>query len=98
MKISGYGEFQQMRKMSQKDDAQLKESAERAKENADESGDAVVISAEGRRKSKLRQAPDVRQAKIDAVRERLENGTLVTPESLKTATTKMLDGLIAGDL
>lgn len=98
MKIYGYGEFQQLRKMSQKDDAQNKENAERAEQNAEESSDAVVISSEARRKIKLRQASDFRQAKVDDVRSRLEAGTLVTDESLKSGARKMLDGLVSGDL
>jgi len=100
MKISGYGEFQQLRRSSQRDDAQLKEEAERAKENAEagESSDAVLISPEARRKGKLRMASDYRQAKVDDVKARLEAGTLVTPDSLKSGTKKMLDGLFSGDL
>ena len=98
MKITGYGEFQQLRKMSQKDDAQTKENAERAEQNAEESSDAVLISPEARRKGKLRLASDFRQAKVDAVKAKLESGTLVTPESLRSGTGKMLNGLISGEL
>lgn len=99
MKISAYGEFQQMRKLSQKDDAQLKENADRAKEAADEeSSDAVLISPEARRKGKLRMASDYREAKVADVKARLEAGTLVTPESLKNGTQKMLDSMFSGDL
>ena len=98
MKISGYGEFQQMRKTSQKDDAQLRETAERAEEASELSSDAVSISPEARRKGKLRMASDYRQAKVDDVKARMDSGTLVTPESLKRGTQKMLDGLISGDL
>jgi flagellar biosynthesis anti-sigma factor FlgM len=98
MKISGYGEFQQLRKMAQKDDAQLKENAERAEQNAEESSDAVSISPEARRRAKLRAASDFRQAKVDDVKARLEAGTLVTPDSLRNGTRKMVDGLLNGDL
>ena len=99
MKISGYGEFQQMRKLVQKDDQTIKENAERAEQTAEESSsDAVRISPEARRKAKLRQASDFRQAKVDDVRARLEAGTLVNPDSLKSGTKKMLDSLFSGDL
>ncbi|MCL2001166.1 MAG: flagellar biosynthesis anti-sigma factor FlgM [Planctomycetes bacterium] len=98
MKISGYGEFQQMRKLSQKDDAQLKENAERAAENAEENSDSVLITPAARRKAKLRLASDFRQAKVADVKERLEAGTLVTPESLKSGSKKMLDSLFSGEL
>lgn len=100
MKISGYGEFQQMRKMSQKDDAQLRETADRAAEQSEEleSSDAVSISPEARRKGKLRMASDYRQAKVADVKARLEAGSLVTPEALRSGTGKMLDGMFSGDL
>ena len=99
MKISGYGEFQQMRKMSQKDDAQLKENAERAEQNEElDTSDAVSISPEARRKGKLRMASDYREAKVADVRAKMESGTLVTPESLRSSTRKMLEGLFSGEL
>ncbi len=99
MKISGYGEFQQMRKMSQKDDASLKENAERAEQNEEfESSDAVSISPEARRKGKLRMASDFREAKVADVRARMEAGTLGTDESLGSGTQKMLNSLFSGDL
>jgi anti-sigma28 factor (negative regulator of flagellin synthesis) len=100
MRISGYGEFQQLRKLSQKDDAQLKETAERAEqtvETAAANSDSVLISPETRRKAKLRLASDFRQERVDDVRTRLEAGTLVTPEAIENGTRKMLDNLFSGD-
>ena len=89
-----------MRKTAQRDDAQLKEDAERAKESeeAGESSDAVHISPEARRKGKLRMASDYRQAKVADVKARLEAGTLVTPDSLRSGARKMIDGLLSGDI
>ncbi|MDR1745433.1 MAG: flagellar biosynthesis anti-sigma factor FlgM [Planctomycetota bacterium] len=101
MKISGYGEFQQMRKAAQKDDAHLRETAEKAEqqENAEAAkGVSVSISAEARRKGKLRMASDYREAKVADVRARLEDGSLVNEESLKSGTRKMLDSLFSGSL
>lgn len=101
MRISGYGEFQQMRKTVQKDDAQSKDKAKKdiSEQNITAgSDDAVQISGEARVKIKMRQASDFREAKVADVKERLDAGTLVTPESLKRGTSKMLDGLISGDL
>lgn len=101
MKLQGYGEFQQLRKASQKDDAHLRETAERAEADEAEGGilaDAVTISPEARRRGKLRMASDFRQEKVADVKSRLENGTLVTPESLKSGTSKMLSGLLSGEL
>lgn len=89
-----------MRKLAQKDDAQLKENAERAEQNAEagEATDSVLITPEARRKAKMRQVSDFRQAKVDDVRARLESGTLVTPDTLKNGTKKMLDSLFSGGL
>ncbi|MCD8138681.1 MAG: flagellar biosynthesis anti-sigma factor FlgM [Planctomycetaceae bacterium] len=98
MRIQGYGEFQQMRKASQKDDAQLKEAAERSEDVENSTSDAVTISPEARRKGKLRMASDFREAKVADVKARLEAGTLVTPESLASGTRKMLEGLVSGEL
>ncbi len=97
MKISGYGEFQQMRKMSQKDDATLKENADKTEQNED-SSDAVSISPEARRKGKLRMASDYRAAKVADVRARMEDGTLMTPEAVRSGTEKMLGSLLSGEL
>jgi anti-sigma28 factor (negative regulator of flagellin synthesis) len=101
MKIQGYGEFQQLRKSSQKDDAHLRETSDRSEADEAESGilsDAVSISPEARRKGKLRMASDFRQEKVADVKARLEEGTLVTPEALKSGTSKMLGSLLSGEL
>ncbi|MDR1536132.1 MAG: flagellar biosynthesis anti-sigma factor FlgM [Planctomycetota bacterium] len=100
MRISGYGEFQQLRKLTQKDDAHLKETAEKAEQADTEATaeDSVLISPETRRKAKLRQAPDFRQEKVSEVKSRLEEGTLVTPETLRSGIGKMLDSLASGEL
>lgn len=99
MKIAGYGEFHQMRKMVQTDDQKLRETEEKEKlAETEDSSDAVSISPEARRKVKLYQASDFRQAKVDAVRARYDAGTLVTPQSLKSGVTKLLDALANGDI
>ncbi|MCC8180823.1 MAG: flagellar biosynthesis anti-sigma factor FlgM [Planctomycetes bacterium] len=100
MRISGYGEFQQMRKLAQKDDATQKEKSEREDRDveAGNSSDSVLISPETRQKMKLRQASDFREAKVADVRARLEAGTLVTDDSVKSGVTKMLDNLASGQI
>lgn len=101
MQISGYGEFQQLRKSLQKDDATLRENADRAAEKSDGEGsgvsDAVTISPEARQKIKMRQASDFRADKVADVKARLEAGTLVTEDSLRSGTGKMLNGLVSGE-
>jgi anti-sigma28 factor (negative regulator of flagellin synthesis) len=101
MRISGYGEFQQLRRLSQKDkdEAQLKEkeTLERA-EPTGTAGDSVLISPETRRKAKLSQALDFRQEKVAGVRSKMEDGSLTNPEALRSGTRKMLDSLFQGYL
>lgn len=99
MRVSGYGEFQQMRKLVQKEDVLEKEkSGENRETRAAAEGDAVQISSAARSKAKLRQASDFREEKVRGVREKMESGTLVTDESLRSGTRKMLDSLISGEL
>lgn len=103
MRVSGYGEFQQMRKLASKEDAQTKNktTSDGSSDNAGAlagDNDAVQISSEARQKIRMRQASDLREARVADVREKMNAGTLVTPESLKRGTAKMLDGLISGDL
>lgn len=100
MRIGGYGEFQQMRKLASKEDSQNKDKLNKESDAAlvQAGDDAVQISGEARRKIKMRQASDFREAKVAEVREKLNAGTLVSPESLKSGTTKMLQNLINGDL
>lgn len=99
MRISGYGEFQQVRKLSQKDDASVKERAEREEQEVLASdSDSVKISPETMRKMKLRQASDFREAKVADVRSRYEAGTLVTQDALESGTRKILDAMVSGDL
>ena len=101
MKIGGYGEFQQLRRLSHKDkdEAHLKEkeTLERAEQNG-KAGDSVLISPETRRKAKLRQASDFRQEKVAEVRAKMEDGSLTNAESLRSGARKMLDSLFRGDL
>ena len=104
MRISGYGEFQQLRKLIQKDEAaQDREKngdggAAEAQGPAGGDSDAVHISSAAKQKARLRAASDYRETKVAEVREKLEAGTLVTPESLRGGAAKMLDSLVAGDL
>ncbi|MDR3210840.1 MAG: flagellar biosynthesis anti-sigma factor FlgM [Planctomycetota bacterium] len=99
MKISGYGEFQQMRKLASREDAIERSKKDKTEEAtvSEGSGDAVQISDEARRKIKMRQAPEFREAKVADVRERLEDGSLVNPESLRRGVSRMVTDLIAND-
>lgn len=90
-----------MRKAAQKDDSHQREVAEKTEqqETAEASkGVSVSISAEARRKGKLRMASDYRAEKVADVKARLEKGDLVNPESLKSGTRKMLSSLFSGEL
>jgi anti-sigma28 factor (negative regulator of flagellin synthesis) len=88
-----------MRKLVQKDEPREKDaSVGNRGANAAAGSDAVQISSAARNRAKLRAASDYREEKVRSVRERLEDGTLVTPESLRSGTRKMLDSLFSGEL
>ncbi|MCE9619542.1 MAG: flagellar biosynthesis anti-sigma factor FlgM [Planctomycetes bacterium] len=53
--------------------------------------DRVEISEHARHLEKLRQTPDVRQAKIDAARTEIAQGTYETPDRLRAALLRLLD-------
>ena len=98
MKIHGYGEFHQMRRLVQKDEEKgsgkdsKKSSAETPVKS--ENGDAVQISQEGRMRGKLRSIPEVRETVIARVKAKMDSGTLVTDESLRSGSRKMLESLL----
>ena len=98
MKINGYGEFNQLRRLVQKDDE--KTSGKAAKkaaaesQTAPENGDAVQISPEARMRGKLRSMPEVREAVVARVKAKMDAGTLVTDESIRSGSRKMLESLL----
>lgn len=101
MKITGYGEFHQMRKAVQKDEPRGNSGKARDITDqlvSDASSDAVEISPEARFKMKFRQIPDVRQERLDQIKEKMANGTLVTPDSLERGTSKMLLNMLGNTL
>jgi negative regulator of flagellin synthesis FlgM len=53
--------------------------------------DRVEISDQARHLEKLRQAPDIRQSKIDAARTEIAQGTYETPDRLRAALLRLLD-------
>ena len=53
--------------------------------------DRVEISEHARHLEKLRQTPDIRQAKIDAARSEIAQGIYETPDRLRSALLKLLD-------
>lgn len=53
--------------------------------------DRVDISDHARHLEKLRTLPDVRSAKVEAIRASIERGTYDTPERMKVALQRLLD-------
>ena len=103
MKINGYGEFNQLRRLVQKDEEKNSgKGAKNASASAEapaapEKGDAVQISPEARMRGKLRLIPEVREAAVARVKSKMDSGTLVTDESLRSGSRKMLESLL-GDV
>lgn len=98
MKVGGLGEFESIRKAMQREEAK-KSPADAASGRADAASradDAVQISGTAKALGKLRQIPDVRQAEIDRVLKKMENGSLMTPEAVKESVARMLENLLSG--
>ena len=96
MKINGYGEFNQMRRLVQKDEEKTsgrdaKKAPVETPPAKSENGDAVQISQESRMRGKLRLIPEAREAVIARVQAKMDAGTLVTDESLRSGGRKMLE-------
>lgn len=58
-------------------------------------GDRVEVSDHARHLERLRSLPDVRAAKVDAIRASIARGTYDTPERMKVALQRLLDDLTA---
>ncbi len=94
MRISGYGEFESVRKSIQKDERSQERRTKPADVPSGSTGeDAVQISPLGKFMSKLRTIPEVRTEKVEAARAKLEAGTLVNDESLSDGIRKMLNSI-----
>ncbi|MBX3354194.1 MAG: flagellar biosynthesis anti-sigma factor FlgM [Phycisphaeraceae bacterium] len=57
--------------------------------------DRAEISDHARHLERLRSLPDVRSAKVDAIRDSIARGTYDTPERMKVALQRLLDDLTA---
>ena len=101
MKIAGlYTEVANLQRSVKKED-NVKAREESTAQNASASrpaADTVELSEGARKalevrqlKSKLKEIPDPREEKINDVLNRLRNGALLNPESVKASIGKMLD-------
>lgn len=57
--------------------------------------DRVELSDHARHLERLRSLPDVRSAKVDAIRDSIARGSYDTPERMKIALQRLLDDLTA---
>jgi anti-sigma28 factor (negative regulator of flagellin synthesis) len=89
MKIGGLGELENIRKALQKEARTPPQPAPEAPKGA--SSDAVEISQAGKYLSKLQQIPEVREAEVERILEKVQNGTLLTPEALRDGIHSFLN-------
>jgi len=87
MRIEGPGEIGDPRRQ---DKIKPKSPSEVLSERA---ADGVEISSTGRYLSDLAKVPDVRQDKIEAIRQEMAKGTYITPERLEAALDSLIDDL-----
>ena len=55
--------------------------------------DGAEISLEAKLLDKLRRVPEIRQDRVDALRQQIADGTYETPERLDTAIQKLMERL-----
>ena len=67
--------------------------AQAPQEAAARSLDTVEISDSARYLSELRKLPDIRQEKVDAVREQIAAGTYITPDKIDATVNALLQDL-----
>ncbi len=101
--IQGMGEFDSIRRTVQKDDSNRKK-AEReesrttrtaGKDTAQVSDTARMYKMRDDAVDKLSEIPDPREEKIQEILEKIDNGSLLTPASVKNSISKMISqGLI----
>ena len=95
MKIGGLGDFESIRKASQKDESRNTASARMQSSASSESrSDAVQISPKAKMLGMLTQIPELREDKIAEIRAKLEDGTLMTEESVREGITNMLESML----
>lgn len=95
MKIGGFGELESIRKTLQKD-AGVSQSIqeEQAERSSASQADAVEISDQAKVLGKLSKTSDVRSEELSRVKEKLDDGTLVTDESVREGVSKLLGNLL----
>ncbi len=99
MRISGYGEFESIRKTVQKDDSVRKKETEEkttvtskpALDQADVSASARMYQMRDKAVEGLKKIPDPREEKVNEILEKMEKGTLMTPDAVKESIGRMLD-------
>lgn len=99
MRISGYGEFESIRKAVQKDDQPKKKAEEQstrtsrqtAPDQADVSTSARMYLMRDKAVKSLEKIPDPREDKVREVLEKMEKGTLMTPDAVKESIGRMID-------
>ena len=99
MRISGYSEFENIRKAVQKDDQPKKKEEEdgvrvarqQTSDQADVSASARMFLMRDKAVKSLEKIPDPREDKVKEVLEKLDKGTLMTPEAVKESIGRMID-------
>lgn len=99
MRISGYSEFENIRKAVQKDDQPKKKAEDdsvrlarqKTSDQADVSTSARMFLMRDKAVKSLEKIPDPREDKVKEVLEKLEKGTLMTPDAVKESIGRMID-------
>jgi flagellar biosynthesis anti-sigma factor FlgM len=95
MRIGGAGELENLRKSLARDEA-----AQSGRKAGPEKlagrptpEDGVEVSSQAKMLGKLQQVPEVRQERIEAIKQEIAEGRYLTPERVKSGIRKMLENL-----
>lgn len=96
--IQGMGEFDSIRRTVQKDETTRKKSEREesraprvtGKDTAQVSDTARMFKMRDDAVEKLNEIPDPREEKIQAILEKIDNGSLLTPSNVRNSIAKMI--------
>ncbi|MHC4884413.1 MAG: flagellar biosynthesis anti-sigma factor FlgM [Planctomycetota bacterium] len=95
MQINGFGEFKELRKTGngQKSSERTPVRSESASTGASRGEDAVELSGPAKIMGKMKQIPDVRQARLEEIKAELDRGEYLTDERVRDGVRNLLNDL-----
>ncbi|MHC4870947.1 MAG: flagellar biosynthesis anti-sigma factor FlgM [Planctomycetota bacterium] len=93
MKIGGFGELENLRRSISRDNSSKVNKSAEGDSAKSGSSDEVQLSDQAKVLGKLNKTPDVRQEKINEIKEQVESGEYLTQDKVASGIRGMLGGL-----